>query len=149
MASLKERIVADMKEAMRARESMRLETVRMLRAAIQRREVDERTELDDESVVAVIQKMIKQSRDAIDQFEQGNRQDLVEKEAAGVAVLQTYLPEQIDEAQIAKLIDQALSETGAATLRDMGKAMGWLKARLQGRADMGAVSAAIKQKLSA
>ena len=138
-----------MKEAMRARETVRLETIRLLRAAIQRREVDERIELDDAEVLSVVQKMIKQGRDAISQFDQGGRDDLVQKEATTLAILETYLPEQLDEAKLKELIDQAVKETGAQTVRDMGKVMGWIKPRVQGRADMGALSGTIKQKLSA
>ncbi|HJP06560.1 MAG: GatB/YqeY domain-containing protein [Proteobacteria bacterium] len=149
MTTLKERITAEMKEAMRARETVRLETIRLLRAAIQRREVDERIELDDAEVLSVVQKMIKQGRDAISQFDQGGRDDLVQKEAATLAILETYLPEQLDEAKLKELIDQAVKETGAQTVRDMGKVMGWIKPRVQGRADMGALSGTIKQKLSA
>jgi len=149
MTTLKERIVAEMKDAMRAKEVVRLEAIRLLRAAIQRREVDERTELGEEEVLAVVQKMIKQGRDAIEQFEKGGRDDLVQKEAATLAVLETYLPEQLDDDKLAALIDQALTETDAQSIRDMGKVMGWLKTRVQGRADMGAVSASIKQKLPA
>ena len=147
--SLREQITADMKDAMRAKAAVRLEAIRLLRAAIQRREVDERTELDDEEVLTVVQKMIKQGRDAIEQFEKGGRDDLVQKEAATLAVLETYLPEQLDDDKLAALIDQALTETDAQSMRDMGKVMGWLKTRVQGRADMGAVSASIKQKLPA
>ena len=149
MTTLKERIVAEMKEAMRARESVRLDAIRLLRAAIQRREIDERVELGDEEVLAVIQKMIKQGRDSIVQFEKGARDDLVQKEAAMLAVLETYLPEQLAEGELAELINKALIETDAQSVRDMGKVMGWLKPRVQGRADMGAVSNTIKQKLSA
>ncbi len=149
MTTLKERIVAEMKEAMRARESVRLDAIRLLRAAIQRREIDERVELGDEEVLAVIQKMIKQGRDSIAQFEKGARDDLVQKEAAMLAVLETYLPEQLAEGELAELINKALIETDAQSVRDMGKVMGWLKPRIQGRADMGAVSNTIKQKLSA
>jgi uncharacterized protein YqeY len=148
VTTLKERIVAEMKEAMRARESVRLDAIRLLRAAIQRREIDERVELGDEEVLAVIQKMIKQGRDSIAQFEQGARDDLVQKEAVMLAVLETYLPEQLAEGELAELINKALIETDAQSVRDMGKVMGWLKPRVQGRADMGAVSNTIKQKLS-
>jgi len=149
MTTLKDRITADMKEAMRAKEAVRLEAIRLLRAAIQRREVDERVELDEDEVLAVVQKMIKQGRDSIEQFEKGGRDDLVQKEAATLEVLETYLPEQLDESKLAALIDQALTETGAQSIRDMGKVMGWLKPHVQGRADMGVVSASIKQKLPA
>ena len=134
---------------MRAKESVRLESIRLLRAAIQRREVDERIELNDEDIVAVLQKMIKQGKDAISQFEKGGRDDLVQKEAATITVLETYLPEQLDAEKIATLIDEAVAATGAESVRDMGKVMGWLKPHVQGRADMGAVSASIKQKLPA
>ncbi|MDB3946027.1 GatB/YqeY domain-containing protein [Gammaproteobacteria bacterium] len=147
--TLKERIVAEMKEAMRAKEAVRLDTIRLLRAAIQRREIDERVELGDEEVLAVIQKMIKQGRDSITQFEQGARDDLVQKEATMLAVLETYLPEQLAEGELTELINKALNETDAQSVRDMGKVMGWLKPHVQGRADMGTVSNAIKQKLSA
>ncbi len=149
MTTLKERIVAEMKEAMRAREAVRLDAIRLLRAAIQRREIDERVELGDEEVLTVIQKMIKQGRDSIAQFEKGARDDLVQKEAAMLAVLETYLPEQLAEGELAELINKALNETDAQSVRDMGKVMGWLKPRVQGRTDMSAVSNAIKQKLSA
>ncbi len=149
MSDLKDRIASDMKEAMRAKDAVRLESIRLLRAAIQRREVDERVTLNDEDVVGVLQKMIKQGKDSIDQFTKGGRDDLVAKEAATLAVLETYLPEQIDPAELSRLIDQALSETGAQGVRDMGKVMAWLKPHVQGRADMGAVSAKIKEKLPA
>lgn len=149
MSDLKDRIASDMKEAMRAKDAVRLESIRLLRAAIQRREVDERVTLNDEDVVGVLQKMVKQGKDSIDQFTKGGRDDLVAKEAATLAVLETYLPEQIDPAELSRLIDQALSETGAQGVRDMGKVMAWLKPHVQGRADMGAVSAKIKEKLPA
>jgi len=149
VTTLKERIVAEMKEAMRAKEAVRLDTIRLLRAAIQRREIDERVERGDEEVLAVIQKMIKQGRDSITQFEQGARDDLVQKEATMLAVLETYLPEQLAEGELTELINKALNETDAQSVRDMGKVMGWLKPHVQGRADMGTVSNAIKQKLSA
>ena len=149
MTTLKERIVAEMKEAMRAKEAVRLDSIRLVRAAIQRREIDERVELGDEEVLAVIQKMIKQGRDSIAQFEQGARDDLVQKEAAMLAVLETYLPEQLAEGELTELINKALTETDAQSVRDMGKVMGWLKPRVQGRADMGAVSSAIKRNSSA
>lgn len=149
MSDLKDRIASDMKEAMRAKDAVRLESIRLLRAAIQRREVDERVTLNDEDVVGVLQKMVKQGKDSIDQFTKGGRDDLVAKEAATLAILETYLPEQIDPAELSRLIDQALSETGAEGVRDMGKVMAWLKPHVQGRADMGAVSAKIKEKLPA
>ena len=146
--SLKETIVADMKSAMRDRESFRLETIRLLRAAIQRKEVDDKIELGDQDVVQIVQKMIKQSADAAQQFSSGGREDLADKEKAGIAILQGYLPEQLSEDEIASLIQQAIAETGANSMKDMGKVMGILKFRIQGRADMGAVSANIKSILS-
>jgi hypothetical protein len=146
--SLSEQITADMKEAMRARDTTRLEAVRLLRAAIQRREVDEQIELPYVEVVAVIQKMIKQGRDAIEQFEKGDRQDLVEKERAMLAVLEPYLPDALSDEDLSALIAQALTATDAKSMRDMGQVMGWLKPKLQGRADMTAVSAAIRQQLN-
>ena len=149
MSDLKDRIASDMKEAMRAKDAVRLESIRLLRAAIQRREVDERVTLNDEDVVVVLQKMVKQGKDSIDQFTKGGRDDLVAKEAATLAILETYLPEQLDPAELSRLIDQALSETGAQGVRDMGKVMAWLKPHVQGRADMGEVSAKIKEKLPA
>ena len=140
--------MADMQSAMREKDSTRLNAIRLLRAALQRREVDERETLDDEGVLGIIQKMIKQSRDATTQFESGHRNDLVEKELSLILVLQQYLPQQLDEATITESVDAAISELGASGLRDMGKVMGQLKAQLQGRADMGQVSALVKEKLT-
>ena len=148
MNPLKDRIVSDMKDAMRAKDAVRLESIRLLRAAIQRREVDERIDLTDEDVVSVVQKMVKQGKDSIALFKQGGREDLVQKEAATLAVLETYLPEQLDEQALLILIEKAVSESGAQTVRDMGKVMGLLKPQVQGQADMGVVSGLIKQKLS-
>ena len=133
---------------MRAKDAVRLESIRLLRAAVQRREVDERIDLTDEDVVSVVQKMVKQGKDSIALFEQGGREDLVQKEAATLAVLETYLPEQLDEQALLILIEKAVSESGAQTVRDMGKVMGLLKPQVQGQADMGVVSGLIKQKLS-
>ncbi len=140
--------MADMQSAMREKDSTRLNAIRLLRAALQRREVDERETLDDEGVLGIIQKMIKQSRDAITQFENGQRNDLVEKELSLILVLQQYLPQQLDEAAITESVDAAISELGASGLRDMGKVMGQLKTQLQGRADMGQVSTLVKEKLA-
>ena len=137
-----------MKEAMRAKDRPRLEAVRLLRAAIQRREIDERTELDDDGVLSVVQKMIKQSYDAVEQFENGNRADLVSKETEMLRVLEDYLPAQLSKLEIEALLDSAFAETGAASQRDMGKVMGWLKPKINGRADMGLVSSAVKQRLT-
>jgi len=144
---LKERITEDMKTAMRAGEKERLATVRLLLAAIKQREVDERIMLDDTQVLTVIEKMIKQRREAIAQFESGGRSDLVAKETAEVGVLQAYLPAQLTAAEIDGLIAEAIAATGAASIKDMGKVMGFVKGKAQGRADMGALSARIKQKL--
>ena len=146
--SLQDTINEHMKEAMRSKDSARLETIRMLRAAIQRREVDERVTLDDTQVMGVIEKMIKQGRDAIAQFQQGGRQDLADKEEAQIAVWKTYLPEPLSEAEIDRLIDAAITETGAASAKDMGKVVGAVKAKAAGRADMGKVSGRIKEKLA-
>ena len=133
---------------MRAKDAVRLESIRLLRAAIQRREVDERVDLNDQDVVSVVQKMVKQGKDSIALFEQGGREDLVQKEAATLAVLETYIPEQLDEEALLILIEKAMSESGAQTVRDMGKVMSLLKPQVQGQADMGVVSGLIKQKLS-
>ena len=147
--TLKERITQDMKDAMRAAEKERLATIRMLQAAIKQREVDERITLDDAQVTGVIEKMIKQRREAITQFEAGGRADLAEKENAEVRLLQAYLPTQLSAAELDALIGAAISESGAASIKDMGKVMGLVKTRAAGRADMGAVSALIRAKLGA
>lgn len=146
--SIKETLVADMKVAMRNKDTIRLETIRLLRAAIQRKEVDERVQLDDEGVLQIIQKMVKQCTDAAQQFSNGNREDLADKEKANISILETYLPEQLSEQEIETLIQEAIQQTGAATMKDMGKVMGLVKSRSQGRADMGAVSMRIKSLLS-
>ena len=146
--SLREQITADMKDAMRARDTPRLEAVRLLRAAIQRREVDEQIELTDNEVLSVIQKMIKQGRDSIEQFEKGDRHDLVEKETAMLTVLEPYLPDALSDEDLAALIAEALIHTNAESMRDMGQVMGWLKPKLQGKADMAAVSAVVREKLN-
>jgi len=148
MAALKDRITEDMKTAMRAGEKERLATIRLILSAVKQREVDERIQLDDSQVLAAIEKMIKQRKEAITQFEAGGRADLVAKETAEIAILQTYLPAQMPDADIDGLIAEAIASTGAASIKDMGKVMAAVKAKAQGRADMGAVSARIKQKLS-
>jgi uncharacterized protein len=145
--SLKERITDDMKAAMRAGEKQRLGVIRMITAAIKQREVDERISLDDVQVITVLEKMIKQRKESLVQFQAGNRQDLVDKEAAEIDLLKTYLPSQLDDAAIDALIADAIAATGAASVKDMGKVMGVIKAKAQGRADMGAVGAKIKAKL--
>jgi len=134
----------DMKLAMREKNTIQLETIRMVRAAVQRKEVDERIELDENGVIQVIQKMLKQCADAAGQFVQGGRQDLADKENANIAVLETYLPEKLGDDEVEQLIKSAIDETGATSMKDMGKVMAILKDQIQGRADMGALSAKIK-----
>jgi uncharacterized protein YqeY len=146
--SLKQTIADDMKSAMRERDSVRLEAVRMLRAAIQRKEVDEQTELDDASVVVILQKMVKQSCESIKQFTAGDRPDLVEKEQASLKHIQLYLPAQLSHEEVDSLVRQAITETGACASSDMGKVMAWLKPKLNGQADMGKVSQQVKQSLN-
>lgn len=146
--SLKAQINDDMKAAMRARETDRLGTIRLLLAAIKQREVDERIELDDTAVTAVVEKLIKQRKDSITQFEAANRQDLADKEKAEVVVLQAYMPAALSDAEVAAEVQKAVTETGAAGPQDMGKVMGVLKGRLAGRADMTAVSDLVKAALA-
>jgi uncharacterized protein len=146
--SLKDRISDDMKAAMKARETERLGTIRLLLAAIKQREVDEQITLDDAAVTAVIDKMIKQRKDSIAQFEAAGRADLVGQESAELAVLAAYMPEQLSDAEIAAEVQAAVAQTGAAGPQDMGKVMGVLKGKLAGRADMTAVSALVKAALA-
>jgi uncharacterized protein YqeY len=146
--SLKERITEDMKAAMRARQAERLSAIRMLLAAIKQREVDSRAEADDAAVVAIVEKLIKQRRDSIAQFEAGGRSDLVAREGAEVKVLAEYLPQQMSEAQVGAAIKAAIAEAGATGPAAMGKVMGLLKARLAGRADIGRVSAEVRKRLA-
>lgn len=146
--SLKARITDDMKTAMRAKDSSRLGTVRLLLAAIKQREVDERIELDDAAIAGVVEKLIKQRRDSISQFQAAGRDDLVAAEQAELVVLQAYLPEQLSAAEVEAAVAAAIAETGATSAKDMGKVMGVLKPRLAGRADMGAVSSLIKTRLA-
>ena len=148
-SSLKDRITDDMKSAMRARETLRLGAIRMLLAAVKQREVDERITLDDVQVAAIVDKLIKQRRDSIAQFEQAGRTDLVDQEKAEVAVLSVYLPAQADAAEIDSLLAAAIATTGAAGPQDMGKVMALLKGKLAGRADLTAVSAMVKSRLAA
>jgi uncharacterized protein YqeY len=145
--SLKERITDDMKAAMRSGEKERLGVIRMITSAIKQREVDERITLDDAQVLGVLEKMIKQRKESLVQFQAGNRQDLVEKEAAEITLLQGYLPSQLSDAEIDGLIQDAIAATGAASIKDMGKVMAVIKGKAQGRADMAAVGAKIKTKL--
>ena len=146
--SLKARINEDMKAAMRAKESVRLGTIRLLLAAVKQKEVDERIELDDTAVCSIVEKLIKQRKDSLSQFQAAGRDDLVAAEQAELAVLQTYLPEQLSAAEVEAAVAAAIAEAGAASPKDMGKVMGLLKPRLAGRADMGQVSALIKTRLS-
>jgi uncharacterized protein YqeY len=145
--TLKERIQDDMKSAMRSGEKERLATIRLMMAAIKQREVDERIMLDDVQVLSVIEKMVKQRKESIVQFEAGNRPDLAAKENAELAILATYQPTQLAEAEVDALIAAAISATGAASMKDMGKVVAHVKAAAQGRADMSAVSARVKARL--
>jgi uncharacterized protein len=145
--SLKERITDDMKAAMRSGEKERLGAIRMITAAIKQREVDERITLDDVQVLAVVEKMIKQRKESVVQFQAGKRQDLADKETAEIALLQGYMPAQLSASDLDALIADAIASTGAAGIKDMGKVMGVIKAKAQGRADMAQVGAKIKAKL--
>jgi hypothetical protein len=147
MASLKERITDDMKTAMRAGEKDRLATIRLVLAAVKQIEVDERITLDEARMLSVLEKLAKQRKESIAQFESGGRADLVAKEAAELAVIQSYLPAQLSDAELDALIAEAMASTGATTIKDMGKVMGVVKSKAAGRADMAAVGARIKQKL--
>ena len=146
--TLKERITEDMKSALRAGEKERLGTIRLALAAIKQREVDERITLDDNQVLAVLEKMIKQRKEAITQFQAGGRADLVAKESAEVSILEGYLPARMTDADLDTLIAAAIATTGATSAKDMGKVMALVKSQAQGRADMGAVSARVKEKLA-
>lgn len=145
--SLKVRIQDDMKAAMKAGEKERLATIRLIMAAVKQREVDERIDLDDSQVLQVLDKMVKQRRDSINQYRDAGRDELAAKEQAEIDVIQMYLPEPLSPDEINALIDAAIAETGASSMKDMGKVMGMLKPKLQGRADMGAVSGLIKSRL--
>jgi uncharacterized protein YqeY len=148
MSELKQKLVDDMKLAMREKNAIQLETIRMVRAAVQRKEVDERVELDDEGVLQIILKLVKQCTDAASQFVEGNREDLAEKERTNIAVMEAYLPAKMDAEEVDSIISAAIEETSASSMKDMGKVMGLVKAKVQGRADMGAVSGRIKALLS-
>ena len=148
-AGLRQRIESDMKTAMRAKDKERLGTIRLILAAIKQREIDERITLGDTDILAVLDKMIKQRRDSITQFEQAGRQELADKEAAEVAVIQEYLPAALSDNEVDDLIAEAMAASGAASPQDIGKIMALLKPKLQGRADMGLVSRKVKEKLSA
>jgi uncharacterized protein YqeY len=145
--SLKDTIKESLKQAMRDKAEARLAALRMLTAAIQRREVDERIQLDDAQTLAVVEKLIKQGKEAVEQYEKGGRADLVAKEQADIAIYQAFLPQQLTAAEIDAVINEAVAATGAASIKDMGKVMGAVKPKLAGRADMGQVSAKIKSRL--
>lgn len=147
-SAIKEKIQEDMKSAMRNQEKDRLSAIRLILAALKQREVDERIVLSDEQVLAILDKMLKQRRESIAQYETANRQDLVDKEVAEIRVIQTYLPAQLSTEEIDALINEAIQETGANSARDMGKVMGILKPKVQGRADVAAVSNKVKERLS-
>lgn len=146
--TLKTRITDDMKTAMKAKDSVRLGALRLLLAAIKQKEVDERIELDDAAIIAVLDKQLKQRRDSISQYQAAQRADLADKEQAEMDVFAVYLPQPLNEAEIDALIESAISTTGAADMGDMGKVMGVLRGQLAGRADMGAVSGRIKTRLA-
>ena len=146
--ALKTRILSEVKDAMRARDKERLGVLRMVTAAIKQREVDSRIELDDSAVLQVLDKMIKQRRDAEAQFRDAGRPELADQEAYEVTVISAYMPEALDQDSLAALVDEAVAAAGAVSMKDMGKVMGTLRPKVQGRADMGAVSAAVKARLS-
>lgn len=146
--SLKDRINEDMKAAMRAKDSERLGTIRMLQAAIKQREVDERITLDDAQVLDVVEKMVKSRRESVAQYERGGRPELAARESREIEILQTYLPTPLSDAEVDALIDAAIAESGATSIKDMGKAMALVKQRAQGRVDMAAVSSKLKTRLT-
>ena len=145
---LKQRIQDDMKAAMKAADKRKLGVIRLILAAIKQREVDERIELDDTQVLAVLEKMVKQRRDSIEQYTKADREDLAEQERFEVGICQTYLPEALEEDELSALVDAGISATGAASMKDMGKVMSQIKPKAQGRADMGAVSKLVKERLA-
>jgi len=147
-SAIKGTITEDMKTAMRNQDKERLATIRLILAALKQKEVDERIELTDEHVLSILDKMVKQRRDSITQFEAGGRPELAEKEQAEIKVIQGYLPAQLSESEIAQLIDTAIQESGATSAKEMGKVMAMLKPKLQGRADVGAVSNKVKERLN-
>ena len=146
--SLLTQIHDDVKTAMRAKDKERLGALRLITAAIKQKEVDERVEVDDAGALAILEKMVKQRKDSIEQFAKANRDDLIAKEQFELDIIQAYMPEQMSEAEISALVDEAVAATGAASMKDMGKVMGQLKPKVQGRADMGLVSKLLKAKLS-
>jgi len=146
--SLKQRIIDEVKQAMRAGDKSRLKILRMITAAIKQREVDERIELDDAQVLAVVEKMIKQRRESAEQYRAGDRPELAEVEEAEIVILQEYLPEPLSDEELSRVIDEAIAEAGASSMADMGKVMGLIKGRVQGRADMGKVSGQVRGRLA-
>ncbi|MAP11475.1 MAG: glutamyl-tRNA amidotransferase [Gammaproteobacteria bacterium] len=148
MSELKARIQEDVKAAMRAKDKPRLATLRLVTAAMKQVEVDQRIELDDQATLDILVKLVKQRRDSIEQYEAANRDDLVAQERAELELIETYMPTALDESELGALLDQAVAETGAASMKDMGKVMAWLKPKVQGRADMGALSGKVKAKLA-
>ena len=148
MSQLKKRITDDMKLAMKAKDKQALKAIRMILGAIKQKEVDDRIELDDSQVLAVIQKMVKQRKDSISQFSDAGRTDLVEVEEAELVVINSYMPEQLSDAEVAAAVEKAITDSGANSMKDMGKLMGMLKGQLDGKTDMGQVSRLIKDKLS-
>ncbi len=148
MSELKDRITADMKSAMKAKDKDTLKAIRMILGAIKQKEVDERIELNDTQILAVIQKMVKQRKDSISQFSTAGRDDLIAVEEAELAVINNYMPAQLSEEEIAAAVGKAIADTGASSMQDMGKLMGLLKGQLDGKADMGLVSGAIRAKLA-
>jgi len=146
--TLKAQITDDMKSAMKAGDKDRLKVIRLILAAIKQVEVDTRTEMDDPAVLAVLNKMVKQRRDSVSQFQAGNRNDLADIELAEIVVLEDYLPEQLSDGELDQLVDKAIADTGAESIRDMGKVMGQIKKQAEGRADMAAVGAKVKSRLA-
>ena len=147
MADIKTTISEDVKSAMRSKDKEKLAALRLIQSAFKQKEVDERIEIDDQQAIAILDKMAKQHRDSIDQFQKADRNDLVEKEQFELDIIESYLPAQLSESEINELIDTAINETSAESIKDMGKVMGMLKGQLQGRADMGKVSGMIKSRL--
>ena len=147
MSSIRESLESAIKDAMRARDKDRLGVLRMASSALKQIEIDERTELDEDCVLAVLDKLVKQRNESIQQYREGGRDDLADKEEAEVAILREFLPQPLSDDEIATLIDEAIAETGASSMQDMGKVMGVLKPKMQGRADMSAVSAKVKERL--
>jgi len=148
-SALKSRIQEDVKTAMRAKDKVRLGTLRMVTAAIKQREVDERIELDDQNTLEVLTRLVKQRKDSIEQYEAAGRDDLAARERSELTLIEAYMPQALSSDELAALLDEAMRETSAGTMKDMGKVMTWLKPKVQGRADMGALSGAVKARLAA